>query len=155
MPDDRFSFRDQVVVDLGAGFEPHGYLLARDLGARAYVAVDFAHAATLARNISELPPADRTIPFAVIYDNLTRVLPHLPPRSCSFLAFGIDDTFADYQDSEAAMTTYLPDALHPSGGALIMAALIGGRKIEIPASQNRSALGSIGFWTVSDKLSTE
>jgi hypothetical protein len=114
-PEGTNGFRDQIVIDLGAGRMTDGYLFARDLGASAYIAVEFCFTPMLVRNLSELSSQERSIPCAVIYDSIEQVLPAIPKRSVSFICAGIDDTFAGFGAVQASISQHLPSALHPQG----------------------------------------
>ncbi len=113
------GFRDQIVVDLGAGRETDGYLVARDFGASAYIAVEFCFAAPLHANLTALPENEKTIPFAVVYEAIEEVLPVLPVSSVSFLCAGLDDTFPNFQKLLKIFAEEVPNKLHPYGACLL------------------------------------
>jgi hypothetical protein len=138
------GFRDQIVIDLGAGETADGYLLARDLGARAYIGVEYCFAASLIENIDELPPSDRTIDYSIIYDSIENLLPVLPPLSCSFIFAGLDDTFPGFDQLPTSMGIHLPRTLHIDGACLLFSH--NSKSFSFPKLRNASMVPSISAW---------
>ena len=145
-PEGTNGFRDQIVVDLGAGRLADGYLLARDFGARAYIAVDFCFAPMLAKSINELAPRERTIPCAIVYDSIEQVLPAVPKRSVSFICSGIDDTLPGFDKLHASITQYVPDRLHEQGALLLYTPVY--EKFRFPELRNVSELHCMPVWAL-------
>jgi len=114
-PDPKYTFRDQLVLDLGAGKESTGYCVARDLGARAYIGVDFCFPAELHAAIQGLSDAERTIPYAIVYTSIQEIISAIPNDSCSFICAGIDDGIPKFSELIESMRAYLPKKLHPRG----------------------------------------
>lgn len=135
------GFRDQIVVDLGAGHGTDGYLVARDFGARAYIAVEFCFAAPLHANLTGLLANEKTIPFAVVYDAIEEVLPALPVSSVSFLCAGLDDTFPNFQKLLKIFSKEVPSKLHPHGACLLQSPVH--ERFIFPGLRNVSTLPSL------------
>jgi SAM-dependent methyltransferase len=101
-------FKDQVVVDLGAGATPAGYLLSELLRARAYVGVELYNYGsleilmrTLSKNkrlnmgiegdIKDSPDFYKhNIPYSIVPSDILSFLRRLPDDSVSILMGGID-----------------------------------------------------------------
>lgn len=138
------GYRDQIVIDLGAGQKTDGYLFARDLGARAYIAVEFCFTPMLARNLEELAPQERKVPCAVIYDSIEQVLPAIPQHSASFICAGIDDTFRGFDTLRTSISQHIPHALHRHGAFLLYTPVSG--QFTLPGLQNASQLPNVPVW---------
>ncbi|MEY4669838.1 MAG: hypothetical protein RL518_2537 [Pseudomonadota bacterium] len=138
------GFRDQIVIDLGAGAAADGYLIARDLGARAYIGVDFCFAPTLLTSIESLSHFERTIPYSVIYDSIEEILPALPPRSCSFICAGIDDSFPGFEELPKRMGIHLPKTLHRDGACLLFSYNL--ESFCFPELKDVSRIPSVSTW---------
>jgi hypothetical protein len=133
-------FKDQVVVDLGSGYRPFGYLIADQSGSKGYVAVEPAFAAELVNEITRLlnPDLDKSeifppvielkdkdhilkkIPTAVVREDMLDFLRRLPPESVSILCSGIDENVlpdnkfgSDYME---AVAREILRVMHPDGG---------------------------------------
>lgn len=144
-PEGANGFREQIVVDLGAGRTTDGYLVARDLGARAYVAVEFCFAASLRMNFDKLASNEKTIPHAIIYDAIEEVLPALPPQSASFICSGLDETFPEFDRLLKSISSELPEKLHPQGSCLLLSSVH--QRFSFPGLRNISKLPSAPVWT--------
>lgn len=139
------GFREQIVIDLGAGKTADGYLLARDLRARAYIGVDFCFAPSLIESVDNLPPSEKTIDYSIIYDSIENLLPALPPLSCSFISAGIDDAFPGFDELLKSMEIHLPRTVHPDGACLLFSH--NSKDFSFPNLSNISSIGSISTWT--------
>ncbi len=139
-----YGFQDQLVMDLGAGSSAIGYQVARDLGARGYIGVEFCFAPKLAGAIEALPQEEKTIPRSIVYDSIENVLNALPRQSVSFIISGIDDTFPNFKKLQSALAATLPSALHTRGACLLYSPIH--EHFSFPGLINSSQLQAIPVW---------
>jgi hypothetical protein len=113
------SFKDQIIIDLGAGSESGGFELACKLGARAYIAVEYCFTPWLVKSLAESNP-ENPIPYAVIYSDIAQVLEHLPSNSFAFFIAGIDDClFDDNNKTRSAIERLVPLSRSERGSCLM------------------------------------
>ncbi len=120
-------FRNQIVVDLGAGESYYLHNLASILGAKAYVGVEKYHANTLKENIGRSTPEtierdfDRgpanvePIPAAIESEDMLSFLRRLPDNSVSIFASGIDRNIICDNEYLQAVRDEIARVLHPEG----------------------------------------
>lgn len=132
------SFDGQVVVDLGAGQYTDGYDLANIGGARAYVAVEAAHAVMLARRIAVRKNAEiskmsdealriswevtdhvhveiKGIPASVVSEDMLTFLHRLPDSSVSIFCSGIDRIIVSNAQYRKLVAEQIERVLSPEG----------------------------------------
>lgn len=130
------AFKDQVVIDLGAGMSPSGYLIADRAGAKGYIGVDLYHSARLAemieslrdpeshivRRIKEAPaPVDtvNVVPLETKYlaveEDMLTFLKRLPDKSVSVLCSGIDFAIIKQPYYEGQVIQEIKRVLRPEG----------------------------------------
>jgi hypothetical protein len=98
LEDGVIPFENQVVVDLGAGSSPYGYIAAKNLGAKAYVAVEPFHTMDLVYNMGRtkwfkeerMCEEKEDIPFSIVAEDMLSFLKRIPENSVSCLCAGID-----------------------------------------------------------------
>lgn len=111
-------FKNQTVVDLGAGPNIYGYRFTQVTGASAYVGVELYFANALKTNLMIGNPEPlkeaKSIPVAVVSEDMLTFLKRVPEKSVSILFSGIDEFILsnDYFDE-----TYkeISRVLHPEG----------------------------------------
>lgn len=87
------SFKDTVIIDIGAGRYKIGYNLACALGAKGYIAVEPFNFHDLARDFSrqDANPEDNPIPFNIVAEDGLSFLERLPTESVLTFTFGLGD----------------------------------------------------------------
>ncbi|MCO6430722.1 MAG: hypothetical protein J5J00_07655 [Deltaproteobacteria bacterium] len=86
--------KGKVALEIGAGLSPYGYLLARELGAGGYVAVEPYYADRLELALLEVIRRDRRLPpigYTILAEDMLSALKRIPDRSVAVFAFGIED----------------------------------------------------------------
>lgn len=81
-------FEGKIVVDIGAGRSANGYKIAKQLGCKAYIAVEPYYAKSLMRKFSNVK--DKDMPLAVTSDDALTFLKNIPDNSVSIMTFGTD-----------------------------------------------------------------
>ncbi|MEK9160716.1 MAG: hypothetical protein AAB440_01610 [Patescibacteria group bacterium] len=105
------ALRGQVVVDIGAGRYPFGYLIADRAGAKGYVGVDAYSASSLAATTQSLftdpksrdqevfgsvqPPLITEV--SIVEEDMLTFLKRLPDNSVSVFCSGIDSDIINYE----------------------------------------------------------
>jgi hypothetical protein len=105
--------QDQIVVDMAAGPNPYGFLIAQLLGAKAYIGIDLNYSTMLERSLSErklqrwiagikeedpfhpCPKWESYIPHAVINSDMLSVLKAIPNTSVSVFGIGLHCVLPD------------------------------------------------------------
>lgn len=112
--------RGQIVVDLGAGKNSYGYLIADLANAEGYMGVEPNHAHCLKdpTNAPFRPNLQHTLngtPASVVQENMRDFIKRLPDNSVSFTCFGIDDDILPSEDYRKETRKEIARALSPKG----------------------------------------
>lgn len=105
-------FRDQILVDLGAGNTSNGFKLATIFNAKGYIGVETSHSKELAKAIEAESP---TIPYEVVNEDMVHFLRRLPHESVSVLASGIDYSIIQEGGRMREIGTRIEEVLHMQG----------------------------------------
>lgn len=91
----------RVLIDIGAGDNTNGYIVAQMLGAKGYVALEphnFKHLYTVLSSPqeedfrwTEKSPKKRTIPFCVVAEGVETFLKRVPDNSVAVMASAVDE----------------------------------------------------------------
>lgn len=106
------AFKDQIVVDLGAGASSAGYRLSQLAKARQYIAIERFNAEALERAIKK---DAGELAYQVIKTDMLNYLQSLPPSSVSIITAGIDITIICSAKKREAIAEEVERALHPEG----------------------------------------
>ena len=110
------SLSRQIVLDLGAGITPFGYLVAAAAGAMGYIGVERFHAPKLCDALRALPVGPEVCPAIVIERDMREVLCAMPDKSVSVLAVGLDNRlFAGCREVLNTVSQLLRERLHVNG----------------------------------------
>lgn len=97
------TLRNQIVVELGAGMESYGYEIARESGAKAFIAVEPHYIKRLESSIvsairvansseqEEEESQESAMKVALVQDDMLHFLMRVPIESISIIILGIDD----------------------------------------------------------------
>ena len=109
----------QIVIDIGAGFEPWGYLVTKATNAKGYVAVEPFNAGGLKDMILhdtiEEIDGSKPIPFNVAQEDIFTFLARLPDNSVSILCSGIDDAIFPKREDRLRLGEEIARVLHQNG----------------------------------------
>lgn len=112
-------FRDQIVIDLGAGKRPWGLRIAEEAGARGYIAVEKYNFDDCYRSVKygwlERRPEINSIPASVVAEDMLVFLDRLPDRSASFFLCNIDENVIRFQNKRNSIASEMARVLHPAG----------------------------------------
>ena len=114
-------FKDQIVVDLGAGVTLDGYRIVETTGAKAYIAVEPFNATPLKDEFNSptnlakkrLPDA-KHLKIAVVREDMLTFLKRLPDNSVSILVSGIDCMIIEEEYGEL-VAAEIERVLDPNG----------------------------------------
>jgi hypothetical protein len=103
----------QVLLDLGAGTTPNGYLLTSEFGIIGYVGVEANHADILVRHM----PSDgtATVPSEIVSEDMLHFLRRVPENSVSVMAAGIDCIIVPDVQLMSDIEKEIKRVLHPEG----------------------------------------
>ncbi len=118
-------FKDQIVVDLGAGIYWRPYMLMCKAEARGYIGVDKFWAQRLAeslefasRNLKKIDAGISVfelIPVSVAAEDMLSFLKRVPRASVSVFHSGLEDSVISDLKYRAAMAKEIERVLHPHG----------------------------------------
>lgn len=110
-------FKGQVIADLGAGRQSHGYALAQLVGARAYVGVEPFFPKLLETSVikEDIP---KEIPIAIAPEDMLSFLKRLPDNSISIILSGIDDIILPRAEYRGSVKNEIMRTLDPKGAIL-------------------------------------
>jgi len=131
-------FKGQIIVDLGAGVNPSGYLLSHLLKAKAYIAVDFSgyNSARLKEKLEILDNEQSNspdlynyfksvpglyrhkIPFSIITNDMLTFLKRLPDKSVSIFMGGIGPEIIYDGPYRGRVSAEIERVLDEKGGVL-------------------------------------
>lgn len=99
------KFKDQIVIELAAGWIPCGYYLANIAGAKAYIAEEPYWPDKIAKEFNYQLEAYkyknlREIPVAIVPEDMLTFLKRLPDNSVSIFTTGIDEAILEYKYME-------------------------------------------------------
>lgn len=118
----REVFRDQIVVDIGAGKRSFGYEFSLSVEARAYVAIEPFLGKDLEKDITrfdqERIPSQHKIPVAIVPEDGLTFLRRLPDNSASLFLSGIDDVIIPNREYMVALFQEMQRVLSEKGGIL-------------------------------------
>jgi hypothetical protein len=103
-------YKDQIVVDLGAGIMPYGLKISESLGAKGYIAVEPNFPNSLRENIYS-----HSIPFTIIPEDMLTFLRRLPDESVSILTSGIDECILQSKEYITSVEEEIERTLHQLG----------------------------------------
>ena len=110
---------DSIVVEIGAGFLPYGYLIASICGARAYVGVEPFYADHLIDFIESIRSRHSfsfsPLPYTVVPQDMKCFLENTPDDSVSVLACGIEKCIIPEQRYRKNVEREILRALSPRG----------------------------------------
>ncbi len=114
-------FRNQIVVDIGAGSSGYGLRLAEIAGAKAVVAVEPFFSHLLLKNIqnpigpAKPYPQTARIPIVIVPENALSFLKRLPNNSVSILAGGIEKNIIQDPEYRIQLGEEVVRVLSPTG----------------------------------------
>tara|TARA_Y100000034_G_C6897711_1_gene414302 strand:+ start:1075 stop:1629 length:555 start_codon:yes stop_codon:yes gene_type:complete len=109
-------FRNQIVLDLGAGSNLNGYLIATKNGARGYVGVERHHAEKLIERIRDASFDGGALPLTtVVSADMLDFLRAVPDNSVSVLTCGVGDDILFTGAYREKVREEIERVLHPDG----------------------------------------
>ena len=120
LPERSVSFKNQLVIEIGAGCFHFGYALAELLEARAYIGVEPFFADHLIRNINQYASkrSIKRIPYTVVPEDILTFLRRIPDGLVSIFAFGIEKCILEDKHYRSNVEKEIFRVLHPEGGFL-------------------------------------
>jgi ubiquinone/menaquinone biosynthesis C-methylase UbiE len=106
------AFKDQIIVDLGAGISSSGYQIAQLVGAKHYIGVERFNADRLQPAIERI---GAKLPFTVVKEDMLTYLQSIQASSVSIIAAGIDTTILQSELKRDAVAAEIERVLHPEG----------------------------------------
>jgi hypothetical protein len=131
-------YKDQVVLDLGAGAMPYGIEVSQRLGASAYIAVEPYFSDELRNNIKDIGDTNisdtnisyLTIPYEIIPEDMLTFLRRVSKKSVSILCSGIDECIINSGKYITAVEEEIARVLHPKGAFINYCSLFNPRGVE-------------------------
>ncbi len=117
------KFKDQIVVDLGAGSDGYGLRLAERAGARAVIEIEPFFSHLLLENIqnpkdAQPYPNTTRIPIAIVPEDALKFLKRLPDNSVSILASGIESYIIENRMYRDRLGREIVRVLSPNGAVI-------------------------------------
>ena len=122
--DARQHFKDNILVDLGAGRNIDGYILANTALAKAYIGVEQYHSNALNTILSDMQyvrerlKCKKLIPASIAAEDMLSFLTRLPDDSVAVLTSGIDLVILSDDDYAKEVDQEIARVLHPDSAYL-------------------------------------
>ncbi|MDO8509886.1 MAG: hypothetical protein Q7S24_01965 [bacterium] len=161
----RLLFKDQVVVELGAGKEYGGIMVSEKFGAKGHVAVELHHAQELLKHVDsntefvkklQVEHPERIefspIPISVAAEDMLTFLRRLPDHSVSIYMSGIDGAILGDGTYRNDVAKEIERVLSPNGGCISNHTFIDeeyarkGTQLQCVKDQDRNDLEGSGMW---------
>lgn len=128
-------FNGKVLVDLGAGSVPNGYLAAKLLGASGYIAVEPYNYRELYERLSSengglVEDDEVAIPANVAPEDMLEFLRRLPDQSVNILTSGLDITILPDYHKRKEIEKEIERVLLPDGAYLSESSLLNPKKLK-------------------------
>lgn len=149
-------FKDKVIIDLGAGTFPTGYMVANLLGAKGYIGVEPYNWRELMTHFlsKKLSPDYFKTKFNFIVEDAVTFLRRLPPESVCILSSGLADGITSSDNSYEVELENEIDRVLPEGGICMVSNSIAPRKLFNkehtllkPENGSFKTKGSILYWS--------